>query len=262
MIKTENLLQQVIDLTKEVGEFIRQESSAFDKKQVEHKGFNDLVSYVDKTAEQRLIAGLSKIDPEAGFIAEEGSGSQAAERNWIIDPLDGTTNFVHGLPVYAISVALHHEDMQMGVVYDVANDDCYSASRGMGATLNNRPIKVSPHDTIAGSLIATGFPYYNFEQLPAYLEILKSLMKESHGIRRMGSAAIDLALTASGKFEGFFEYNLNPWDVAAGALIVQEAGGIVSEFDGGGNFTFGRSIVASGPIHKEMLEVIQSHWPL
>ena len=258
----ELLLEQTIDIVKEVSSFIETESKHFDINRIEKKGFNDLVSYVDKEAEKRLVRKLSQVLPDAGFIAEEGTSSvRSDEYNWIIDPLDGTTNFTHGLPVYAISVALvHKNDLILGVVNEINRKECFSAIKGQGAKLNGASISVSEIDTLGESLMATGFPYYNFDDMQKYLSILNDLMQSTHGLRRMGSAAVDLAYVACGRFEGFFEYNLNAWDVAAGALIVQEAGGQVSDFGGNSNYLFGREIIAAGPTHGSLLQTIQNRW--
>ncbi len=258
----QKLLQDLIVLVKETGEFIRQESRKFDESKIEYKGKNDLVSYVDKEAEVRLVKGLSEILPGSGFIAEEGTSTRKSDiYNWIIDPLDGTTNFTHGIPVYAVSVALMKRgQLALGVVYEINRDECFHAIKGGGAFLNHSPIQVSETKTLEKSLLATGFPYYNFEQMQPYLTIINEFMQTTHGLRRMGSAAVDLVYTACGRFEGFFEYNLNAWDVAAGALIVQEAGGSVTDFKGGEDFLFGRQIVAGNVTQPEMLATIQKHW--
>jgi myo-inositol-1(or 4)-monophosphatase len=258
----EKLIGQTIDLTREVGDYIRNEAKGFDYHLVEEKGLNDLVSYVDKTAEQKLVAGLKEILPPAGFITEEGSASFANEKyKWVIDPLDGTTNFTHGLPVYAISIALMEgDDLIGGVVYEINKDEMFRAVKGEGAWLNDRQIRVSARTKLSNSLLATGFPYYDFEQMTAYLKILNEFMQTTHGLRRMGSAAVDLAYVACGRFEGFFEYNLNAWDVAAGSIIVKEAGGKVTDFKLGNNFLFGREIIAGGNILPDMQNIITRHW--
>ncbi|MFY0591585.1 inositol monophosphatase family protein [Roseivirga sp.] len=258
----QKLLQDVIVLVKETGEFIRQESRKFDDSKIEYKGKNDLVSYVDKEAEKRLVKGLSDVLPGSGFIAEEGTSKHRSDiYNWIIDPLDGTTNFTHGLPIYSISVALlKRGELVMGIVYEINRDECFHALKGQGAFLNHAPIKVSEVKTLDKSLLATGFPYYNFDQMRQYLTIINEFMQTTHGLRRMGSAAVDLAYTACGRFEGFFEYNLNAWDVAAGALIVQEAGGTVTDFKGNDDFVFGREIVAGNITQPGMLQTIQKYW--
>jgi len=258
----QKLLQDVIVLVKETGEFIRQESRKFDDSKIEYKGKNDLVSYVDKEAEKRLVKGLSEVLPGCGFIAEEGTSTRKSDiYNWIIDPLDGTTNFTHGIPVYAISIALlKRGQLVMGIVYEINRDECFHALKGQGAFLNHSPIQVSKVKTLDKALLATGFPYYNFDQMNQYLTIINDFMQSTHGLRRMGSAAVDLAYTACGRFEGFFEYNLNAWDVAAGALLVQEAGGTVTDFKGSQDFIFGREIVAGNVTQPDMLKTIQKHW--
>jgi myo-inositol-1(or 4)-monophosphatase len=254
--------QLTIDLSREVGAYIRKEAKGFNYDVVEEKGLNDLVSYVDKTAEEKIVKGLREILPEAGFITEEGTaGYSTEEYRWIVDPLDGTTNFTHGLPVYAVSIALMHRDeLMVGVVYEINKDEMFWAVKGNGAWMNGDPIKVSNRTNLSESLLATGFPYYNFEQMPAYLKILNEFMQSTHGLRRMGSAAVDLAYVACGRFEGFFEYNLNAWDVAAGSLIVKEAGGEVTDFSLGSNFLFDREIIASGKVLKEMQAIITKYW--
>ncbi|MTI19904.1 inositol monophosphatase [Fulvivirga sp. RKSG066] len=262
MIDLSKTLERTKSLVIEVGDFIRKESDNFTKSDIELKGFNDLVSYVDKEAEKQLVAGCSEILPEAGFIAEEGTSDKTGDTyNWIIDPLDGTTNFTHGLPIYAISLALMAEDkIVLGIVYEINKDECFYAIEGENAYLNDQVISVSKVPKLSGSLLATGFPYYDFEQMSKYLSILNDFMQQTHGLRRMGSAAVDLAYVACGRFEGFFEYNLNAWDVAAGAFIVERAGGNVTDFKCGPDYIFGREILAAGPVHTEMLEVIQKHW--
>ncbi|WP_439880805.1 inositol monophosphatase family protein [Pontibacter sp. MBLB2868] len=259
----QQLSQNLNVLVRSVGAFILHEGENFDRSKTEHKGFNDLVSYVDKQAEEQLVEGLRKILPEAGFITEENTATNRGERyNWVIDPLDGTTNFIHGLPAYTVSVGLMDGDeVVVGVVHDPNRDECFSAHKGGGAFCNDNPIKVSDAPALKDSLIATGFPYYDFNLTQQYLQVLGGFMSKSHGIRRIGSAALDLVYVAIGRFEGFFEYNLNAWDVAGGAIIVQEAGGKVSKFTEGGDYIFGREIVASNTsIHSEMLETIAEHW--
>ena len=261
--KLSQLLEKTQEVAKGVGAFIRKERQHFDVKNVEHKGFNDLVSYVDKEAERQIVDKLSLILPEAGFITEEGTSTTKGEvYNWVIDPLDGTTNFVHNIPVFAVSIALmENEELILGVVYEVNRHECFYAKKGGGAFCNDTPIKVSGAESLSASLIATGFPYYNFDLIDKYLATMKSLMQKTHGLRRFGSAAVDLCYVASGRTEGFFEYNLNSYDVAAGALIVMEAGGIVTDFAGGNDFVFGRKIVATnGKVQADLLQVLNEFW--
>ena len=256
------LLQQSISIANDVGAFIREERKSFSMDDVKYKGKNDLVSYVDTEAEKMIVSRLMKLLPEAGFITEEKTNTKKGDLyNWIIDPLDGTTNFIHGLPLYSTCIGLMKEDkMVMGIVYEINKDECFYATKGNGAFCNGKPISVTDASAIGESLFATGFPIYNFEKLDQYLAILNALMKNAHGLRRMGSAAVDLAYVACGRCEAFFEYNLNPWDVAAGTLIVEEAGGIVTDFSGGGNHIFGREIIAGGPVHPELLSLVRKFW--
>ncbi|MCK6616096.1 MAG: inositol monophosphatase [Cyclobacteriaceae bacterium] len=259
----EDLKPEVIQICKEVGQFIREEAQAFDRSRIEFKhGFNNLVSYVDKEAEQKLVRHLKRLIPGSGFLAEEGTGSSSRnEFDWIIDPLDGTTNFMHGLPVFAISVGLaKHGKPVLGVVYEVNRNECFHATINNPAYCNDQPIRVSVVSQLNESLLATGFPYNYSDKKENYLEIIRLFLEQTHGIRRLGSAAIDLAYVACGRFEGFFEYNLNAWDVAAGALIVQQAGGRVTDFSGGNNFLHGGEIIAAGEVHSPMLELIKSQW--
>lgn len=258
----ENILEQVIILTKEVGIFIRTEAANFDKARVELKGLNDLVSYVDKEAERMLVKDLREILPEAGFIVEEGTAKDLGEEyKWVVDPVDGTTNFIHGLPIFAISIALMRKDeLLLGVVYEINRDECFYALAGGNAYLNGKVIHVSAAKGLGECLLATGFPYYSFDKMKQYLEILDDFMQQTHGLRRMGSAAVDLVYVACGRFEGFFEFNLKPWDVAAGALIVMQAGGKITDFSGGNDFLFGKELIAGNASQGEMLEVIQKHW--
>lgn len=255
----QNITEQVTEVAREAGDFIRQERKNFNADRIEFKGLNDLVSYVDKTAEQKIVASLEKILPEAGFITEEKTTTKIGERyNWIIDPLDGTTNFIHGLPVYSVSIALQEYDQLVsGVVYEVNQDECFYASKDTPAYLNGNEIRVSNAPTISNSLLATGFPYYDFSKQQQYINLFTELMKNCHGLRRMGSAAVDLAYTACGRFEAFYEYNLNSWDIAAGVVIVKQAGGHVVNFSGGDEVINSRELLATnGKITDEMLEMI------
>lgn len=261
----EKIQKGVIEICQEVGEFISREGASFDRTRIEQKTvFNNLVSYVDKEAEKRLVRSLSKLFPAAGFITEEGTVEQSKEHeyNWIIDPLDGTTNFLHGLPLYAISIGLtRNEKAILGVIYDICQKQSYHAIENNPAFCDDKVIRVSAISTLSESLLATGFPYYHFDKRDDYLDIIKEFLNETHGIRRLGSAAMDLAYVACGKLEGFFEYNLHPWDVAAGTIIVQQAGGKVTDFTGGGDFLFGNQFCASNTlVHNEMLDVIRSRW--
>ncbi len=263
MINYQNITKEVTLLTQQVAQYIAEQALTFSSEKIEHKGLNDLVSYVDKTAEMQLVKGLQAILPEAAFITEENTiAKQDNDLQWIVDPLDGTTNFMHGLPCYSISIALMHKnELVVGVVHEVNRNECFYAWKDGGAFLNGNPISVSAKLNLEDSLIATGFPYTVFEEIDDYLTLLKELMKCTHGLRRLGSAAVDLAYVAAGRFDAYFEYNLNAWDVAAGCLLVKEAGGQVTDFKGGEDYVFGRRVVASNKsTHMALLSVIQSNF--
>ena len=262
MDNLKQLTEEVSLLSREIAAFIRAESPGFTEASVESKSLNNLVSYVDKVAEQRFVDALKDLLPEAGFIAEEGTGEKVEGLNWVIDPLDGTTNFVHGVPCYCTSVALIKDgEIQLGVVLEVNRDECFAAYRGGGATMNGKPISVSKRANLQDSLLATGFPYDDFGFESEYMDLLRELMHRTRGIRRLGSAAADLAYVACGRFEAFYEYGLNSWDVAAGVLLVREAGGKVSGFQPSKDPVFDEEIVASNSaIHDELLEVIEKNW--
>jgi myo-inositol-1(or 4)-monophosphatase len=252
-------------LAEEVGRYLWQEFLDFDFKDVESKsGHNDLVSFVDKEAEKRILEGLKIILPGSDFLAEEsqpGKSPLDSELYWIVDPLDGTTNFSHGLPIFSISIALMVDQViRLGMVYEVGRKECFTAVKGEGAFLDNLKIKVSDQKLKNQALLVTGFPYTAFPKMDNYFNAIRSFLKETHGIRRLGSAAVDLSYVACGRFEGFFEYNLNPWDVAAGALLVEEAGGVVSDFSGKKNYLFGGEIFAANDLHGNLLEMFQNDW--
>ncbi len=252
------LTERVIEVSKSAGAFIREQYFLFNEKQVEVKSLNSLVSFVDITAEKMIVKELKNIFPEAAFLTEEKTIEETiSEWLWIIDPLDGTTNFIHGIPTFAVSIGLIHKGkMKLGVVYEIMRDECFSAYEGSQSMMNGKFIHVSERKTLSDSLIATGFPYDKFDFVPQYLKILSYLMQHTRGIRRIGSAAVDLAYTACGRFDGFFEYNLNAWDVAAGAFIVQQSGGSVTDFSGGDNSIFGKEILAGNGIINEGLRKI------
>ncbi len=263
MIDLQNLCMHVCELAKNTGSFIKTEATKFSSDKIETKGKNDFVSYVDKAAEEKIIHELTALLPDAGFIAEEGtSEKKGLVYNWIIDPLDGTTNFIHGLPCFSISIALMRDTtIVLGVVYEINLDECFYAWEHSPAYLNEQTIAVSNVKTLSDSLLATGFPYYDYGRMDEYLELFKYFMQHTHGLRRLGSAATDLAYVACGRFEGFYEYGLQPWDVAAGAFIVQQAGGKVTDFNGGGNYLFGRELVAGNAgVSDEFLTAVQSHF--
>ncbi len=253
------MLDQVVDLVKQTGDFVRKEQLKFDTARIEKKAKNDLVSYVDRESELRLVNGLKKIFPEAGFIAEENTETKRGEYNWIIDPLDGTTNFIHSIPSYCISVALASDtEVLIAVVQEVARDECFYTCKQYPSYLNGSIISVSTADKLEDCLIATGFPVNYFDELEGYKNAIEFFVRNTHGVRRIGSAAADLCYVACGRFSGFFEVNLKPWDVAAGALLVKNAGGVVCDFAGGTDWLFGRRIIASGQqIHADFFSAVE-----
>ena len=255
-----NICQSAIIVVKETASFIQNEVGRVDTEQIEDKDRNSLVSYVDKTAESKLVKGLSVLIPEAVFLTEEDTvENQEGKIRWIIDPLDGTTNFLHQIPVFSISVALEVEqELVVGIVYEVNRSECFYAWKDGGAFLNDQTISVKEEAKLSNGLIATGWPFRNFELLPPYLNALQLFLQNARGIRRLGSAAVDLAYVACGRFDGYFEQGLHPWDAAAGIVLVQEAGGKVSDFKGANDYLYGQEMVASnGHIHGQMLSIIQ-----
>lgn len=204
-----------------------------------------------------LIDDLSKIIPGSSFLAEEsGEKNTGSEWTWIVDPLDGTTNYIHGIPLFSVSIGLlKNGKLFAGVVHEPNLNETFHAVKGEGAFLNGNLIKVTNTGAMKDSLWATGFPYHDFDKIDEYMEFIQYSIRHTHGLRRLGSAAVDLVYTAAGRIDGFFEFGLNPWDVAAGALIVQEAGGIVTDFSGSDGFVFNREIIACNPeLYKEFFE--------
>lgn len=256
------ICRNVISAATEAGMFIQSEAVKFTPEKIELKGLHNFVSYVDKGAEKIIVDALRDILPEAGFITEEGTaGHNGEELKWIIDPLDGTTNFIHGIPAYSISIALMEgNQMVLGVVYELNQKECFYAWKGSEAFLDGKQIHVSKTEFIKDSLIATGFPYYDFEKMPGYMKSLDYILRNSHGARRLGSAALDLAYVACGRFEAFYEYSLQPWDVAAGTFILQQAGGKTTDFKGGNDYIFGKELVSTnGLIHNEFMNIVTEH---
>ncbi len=258
----EKITNQVVDVCRTVGQFIKSEQAKIKAKDIETKDLNSFVSYVDKEAEKQLVSKLKTILLEAGFIAEEGTETRrGAVYNWIIDPLDGTTNYLHNLPIFAISIALaKNEEMISGVIYEIGFDEMFYAWKDGGAFMNKKSISVKDTSDLKDTLLATGFPYHDFDRLPKYLNLLSDCFLKTRGVRRIGTAATDLAYVACGRFDGFFEYGLNAWDVAAGSLIVKEAGGKVDDFKNGNDSVFGKEILAgSTAIFEDLEELVQSH---
>lgn len=254
----EKLTNQVISILDDTATYIKKERESWNNADVSIKADTSLVTSIDKSVEERLVTSFGKLLPESDFLAEEFHNQNAeTDLCWIIDPIDGTTNLVHNIPMYCISVALRKEGKTvLGIVKEISMGECFWTYEGASnAFLNKKPIQVSTTSHLRDSLIATGFPMSDFEDLKAYMGHFKYFMLETRGLRRLGSAALDLAYVACGRCDAFFEYNLKPWDVAAGEYIVRKAGGMVNDFEGKDNFLFGTQILASnGKIHKELLE--------
>lgn len=242
-----SLCEQVQQIARETGNFIRGERAKISEKDVELKSAASLVTYVDKTAESRIVSALKEIIPESGFVAEEGTASETGEKFlWFVDPLDGTTNYIHGISPHSVSIALKENDeMVLGVVYEIGLDEMFYAWKDSPAYLNGKKIGVNTASEPEDTLIGTGFPYYDFERVDDYITAMKHLMKNTRGLRRLGSAAVDLCYVAAGRFDAFFEHALHAWDVAAGVFILQQADGKISDFNGGDNWLFGGEIVAA-----------------
>ena len=259
-------LNIAIRAAEKAGNILRRHFDELDRLNVEQKSFNDFVSEADRHAEQAIVRIIEKYYPKHSIIAEEGHGRrmQKAEVEWIIDPLDGTTNFLHGFPHFAISIAIRVKGrLEHGVIYDPMRDELFVASRGEGARLNNVRIRVSETRKLDTALLATGFPFREMDHLDSYLQSLRYFMTHTAGIRRLGSAALDLAYVAAGRVDGFWEFKLKPWDIAAGALIVREAGGIVTDFVGGDDFLKSGNILAGNPdILREMAKGIARTIPV
>lgn len=257
-----HLTKEVIRLSIEIGTWMKQQTDVHEQL-AEIKTENNLVTYVDKESERRFVDALSKLLPDAGFVAEEGTGERnESGYNWVIDPLDGTTNFVHKVPVWCTSIGLcYNTQPVLGVIYDPNSNECYSAYEGGGAFLNEKSIHVSDIEKLGQSLLATGFPYDDFGREEAYITLFRQLMRDTRGMRRLGSAALDMAWVACGRFEAFYEYGLNPWDVAAGSIIVREAGGTVTEFNDNDNPVFGDDLICSnGSIHQPLRKIVAKYF--
>ncbi|MBC8519559.1 MAG: inositol monophosphatase [Gammaproteobacteria bacterium] len=241
------MLNTAVKAARRAGSVILRSIDRLDALNIESKGKNDFVSEVDRKAEAEIIKILHQAYPDHSILAEENGSFEGNEYKWIIDPLDGTTNYLHGFPVFSVSIALAFGDNLLhAVVYDPLRDELFTASKGDGAMLNNRRIRTTNRKGISGSLLGTGFPFKDQQHLEVYMETFKALFPDSAGIRRAGSAAIDLAYVAAGRLDGFWEIGLNPWDIAAGALLVSEAGGVCSDFSGGADFLKTGNVIAGG----------------
>lgn len=256
------MLNTAIKAARRAGSIINRASNNLDILQVENKTHNDYVSEVDRSAEAAIIETLLSAYPQHSILGEEsGATDNNSEYLWIIDPLDGTTNFLHGFPQYAVSIALMHKGvLDQAVIFDVNSNTLYSATRGQGAFMNDRRIRVSKRTRLQEAIIGTGFPFRDFTHLDTYLTMLKSMILNTSGIRRPGSAALDLAHVAAGHYDGFWEIGLSKWDIAAGALLITEAGGLVGDFEGNESWLETGNIVGGSPkIFGQMLQTLAPH---
>ena len=255
------LLNIAVKAARRAGNIINRATRNLDIVAFKEKAANDFVSEVDREAEDAIIRTLRDAYPDHAILAEESGESGKSDHQWIIDPLDGTTNFMHGFPQFAVSIAYRHRGVvQQGVIYDPSRNDLFTATRGRGAYLNDQRMRVSKRAHLRSSLIGTGFPFRQIAHLDAYLAILREVMEGSAGLRRPGAAALDLAYVAAGRLDGFWEFGLSPWDMAAGALMITEAGGLVSDLAGENRYLDTGNIVCGSPkIFVELLQTVSRH---
>lgn len=254
------MMNTAIRAARSASQVILMHLDRLDRIEVETKGRRDYVTKVDRVAEEIIVDTLLNAYPDHGILAEESGRRQGNEYTWIIDPLDGTTNYIHGYPQFCVSIALRHRNqLEHGVIFDPLRNELFTASRGGGAQMNNRRIRVSGIRRLDEALLGTGFPFKELENLDIWLRTFKALLPKTSGIRRAGSAALDLAQVAAGRFDGFWEMGLNPWDMAAGCLLIREAGGLVSDFNGGQEFLSSGNVVCANPhLFNTLLNVIST----
>jgi len=257
------MLNIAVKAARRAGTIINRAAQDIDALTVSTKRHNDFVTEVDQAAEQAVIQILLKAFPDHAILAEESGAHGKSDYVWIIDPLDGTTNFIHGFPQYCVSIGLQHRGaMMQAVVYDPGRNELFTATRGHGAYLNDRRMRVSKRTQLADSLIGTGFPFRDFKHMGEYIAILRKVMAQTVGVRRAGAAALDLAYVAAGRLDGFWEIGLSAWDMAAGSLLIQESGGLVSDFDGDGDYLVNGRIVAGAPkVFRQLLQIVSAHKP-
>jgi myo-inositol-1(or 4)-monophosphatase len=259
--QSENFLDQVEAVARAGADAIMPFWRTLEPSEITEKSRNDLVTAADHAAERAILAEIERRFPDHAVLAEESGWTRREDDRptWIVDPLDGTTNFVHGIPQFAVSVGVAiAERVQYGVIFDPVKGDVFCAGRGMGATWNGKPCGVTSRPGLEGALVATGFPFKAHELLDPYLAIFREVFLRCKAIRRPGAAALDLAYTACGLFDGFFEFRLSPWDLAAGSLLMEEAGGSVSDMDGGADFLASGNMLCGAPgVHRELLEVVR-----
>jgi len=255
------MLNIAIKAARRAGGIINRATRNLDIVAAREKSANDYVSEVDQEAEQAVIRTLREAYPDHAILAEESGASGKSEYQWIIDPLDGTTNFLHGFPQYAVSIALAHKGVTtQAVVYDPGRNDLFTATRGRGAFLNDTRLRVSKRTQLKPSLIGTGFPFRQFDHVDAYLAMFRDMIQHTAGVRRAGSAALDLAYVAAGRLDGFWEMGLSPWDIAAGGLLITEAGGLIGDFEGDDQHMKSGNVVAGSPkVFVEMLKLLAPH---
>jgi len=255
------MLNIAVKAARRAGSIINRATQNLDLLTVQRKGEHDYVSEVDKMAEQAIVETLLEAYPDHAILAEEGGAQGESEYVWIIDPLDGTTNFLHGLPQYAVSIGLQHKGvLSQAVIFDPTRNELYTATRGRGAYLNDRRLRVSKQTRLEDALIGTGFPYHDYSYMEAYMKMFQELMPKTAGLRRPGAASLDLAYVAAGRYDGFWEAGLKQWDMAAGVLLIQESGGLVTDFDGGENYMATGNVIGGNPkIFSQLLQVIQPH---
>ncbi len=255
------MLSTAVKAARRAGSIINRGARDLDRLTITAKGPKDFVSEVDRAAETAIVETLLKTYPDHAILAEEGTAKDAnadAEFLWIIDPLDGTTNFLHGFPQYCVSIALQHKgQITQGVIYDPVRNDLFTATRGRGAFLNDHRMRVSRRQHLKDCLIGTGFPFRDGSDLEAYIGMMRAMMAASTGLRRPGSAALDLAYVAAGYYDGFWEVGLNPWDVAAGSLMITEAGGLVGDLEGENQYLYGAQVIGANPrVFAQMVTVL------
>lgn len=259
MSRYQEELQTAIEAARTAAELINSYKSSEDL-EIRFKAKNDLVTDADLASEKKILSIIRKRYPGDQVLAEETAQKQELPggRVWIVDPIDGTTNFAHGFPIYCVSIGLWEDgEPAVGVVLEVNGDELFTAERGEGAFLNNRRINVSSEEKYQQALLATGFPYRDQSMMAEYLQLFRLFLEECQAIRRPGSAAYDMCCVAAGRFDGFYEYALNPWDVAAASLIIREAGGMVSDWTGGDGWLFGKRIICGNPaLHRYLLNRI------
>ncbi|OQW79612.1 MAG: inositol monophosphatase [Proteobacteria bacterium ST_bin11] len=257
------MLNIAVRAARNAGDLIQRSSQNIEKLTIDQKSRNDYASEVDRAAEQEIIKVIRAAFPEHAILAEESGEHKGNDYTWIIDPLDGTTNFLHGFPQYAVSIALKNKNkLELGVIYDPTRDELFTAERGGGAMLNNRKIRVTKQSSMRGALIGTGFPFKTMENIEPYMGMFKAVCADSAGIRRAGAAALDMAYVACGRLDAYWEIGVKEWDIAAGVILVQEAGGVATDFSFNDKYLQSGNIIVGNPkMHQLMYHAIEPHVP-